>query len=83
MKKMTYFKLDIKGSSLKSYISSVRLCKALTMTVFFSYLRAADAVITGHVDNIITYHMNNISNGKGGKPQLPLVRKDITELCLL
>ncbi|TRY68069.1 hypothetical protein DNTS_034797 [Danionella cerebrum] len=34
--------------------------------------KAADAVITGHVDNIITYHMNNISNGKGGKSQLPL-----------
>lgn len=27
--------------------------------------------------------MNNISNGKGGKPQLPLVRKDITELFAL
>ncbi len=50
--------------------------------LFSSHLRAADAVITGHVDNIITYHLNNISNGKGGKPQLPLVRKDITEVWL-
>ncbi|XP_028835121.1 B-cell CLL/lymphoma 9 protein isoform X2 [Denticeps clupeoides] len=34
--------------------------------------KAADAVITGHADNIIAYHMNNISNGKGNKSQLPV-----------
>lgn len=42
-----------------------------------SLFRAAEAVITGRADNIITFHMNNISNGKGGKPQLPLVINEL------
>ncbi|CDQ80486.1 unnamed protein product [Oncorhynchus mykiss] len=32
--------------------------------------QAADAVFTGHSDNIIAFHMNNIS--KGNKPHLPV-----------
>lgn len=52
------------------------LYEILSVTVC-SLFRAAEAVITGRADNIITYHMNNISNGKGGKPQLPLVINEL------
>ncbi|KAI1885229.1 hypothetical protein AGOR_G00218020 [Albula goreensis] len=34
--------------------------------------KAADAVITGHAETIIAYHMKNISNSKGDKPHLPV-----------
>ncbi|XP_010884336.3 LOW QUALITY PROTEIN: B-cell CLL/lymphoma 9 protein [Esox lucius] len=34
--------------------------------------KAADAVFTGHSDNIIAFHMNNISNSKGSKAHLPV-----------
>ncbi|KAJ8004175.1 hypothetical protein DPEC_G00156050 [Dallia pectoralis] len=34
--------------------------------------KAADAVFTGHSDNIIAFHMNNVSNGKGCKSHLPV-----------
>ncbi|MFT7799487.1 B-cell CLL/lymphoma 9 protein [Arapaima gigas] len=34
--------------------------------------KAADAVITGHADSIIAYHMKNISGSKGDKPHLPV-----------
>ncbi|XP_036396473.1 LOW QUALITY PROTEIN: B-cell CLL/lymphoma 9 protein-like [Megalops cyprinoides] len=34
--------------------------------------KAAEAVITGHADTIIAYHMKNISNSKGDKPHLPV-----------
>ncbi|XP_064183720.1 B-cell CLL/lymphoma 9 protein isoform X2 [Anguilla rostrata] len=34
--------------------------------------KAADAVITGHADTIIAYHMKNISHSKADKPHLPV-----------
>ncbi|KAJ8389739.1 hypothetical protein AAFF_G00114450 [Aldrovandia affinis] len=37
--------------------------------------KAADAVITGHADTIITFHVKNISNGKGDKPHLPVTNQ--------
>ncbi|KAG7463370.1 hypothetical protein MATL_G00175840 [Megalops atlanticus] len=33
--------------------------------------KAAEAVITGHAQTIIAYHMKNISDSKGDKPYLP------------
>ncbi|KAL1281911.1 hypothetical protein QQF64_000714 [Cirrhinus molitorella] len=62
------------GQSTASELGSGQKPGSKVVYVFTTEManKAADAVITGHVDNIITYHMNNISNGKGGKPQLPL-----------
>ena len=34
------------------------------LTVLRLLLRAADAVLTGHTENIISFHMKNISNNK-------------------
>lgn len=44
------------------------------LTVCFRVLRAADAVLTGHTENIIAFHMKNISNSKD-KAHLLLVKR--------
>jgi hypothetical protein len=43
------------------------------VTVWSLFLRAADAVLTGHSENIINFHMRNISNSKDKIPLPPLV----------
>ncbi|KAM9454430.1 B-cell CLL/lymphoma 9 protein isoform 1-T3 [Clarias gariepinus] len=62
------------GGQNTSELSSSQKAGSKVVYVFTTDManKAADAVITGRAENIITYHMNNISNGKGGKPQLPL-----------
>lgn len=70
-----YYFIMVKNLSLGIVVRLIKyLCLSIECACVFSLIsRAADAVITGRAENIITYHMNNISNGKGGKPQLPLV----------
>lgn len=69
--------------SLCVVVSTVRVCSLSQTPCVFLFFRAAEAVITGRADNIITYHMNNISNGKGGKPQLSLVKEMFICRCYI
>ncbi|XP_048834647.1 B-cell CLL/lymphoma 9 protein isoform X3 [Brienomyrus brachyistius] len=62
------------GQNAISETASSQKASSKVVYVFTTEManKAADAVITGHADTIITYHMKNISNAKGDKPHLPV-----------